>query len=154
MAHNRTTIRTVLTRSLALMAMLCIYAFSFIGSSALLLGASSMPAQARGFGGGHGFGGGGFGGFRGGGFRGGGFRGGGFRGGGFRGAGLGIGLGLGLGLAAAPYGYYGGYYGGYDYPYGYAGYGYGYDDDGGCYLVARRIWTPYGWRIRRIQVCN
>lgn len=146
MAHNRTTIRNVLTRSLALMAMLCIYAFSFIGSSALLLGASSTPAQARGFGGGHGFGGHGFGG--------GGFRGGGFRGGGFRGAGLGIGLGLGLGLAAAPYGYYGGYYGGYDYPYGYAGYGYGYDDDGGCYLVARRIWTPYGWRIRRIQVCN
>jgi hypothetical protein len=142
MAHNRTTIRNILTRSLALMAMLCIYAFSFIGSSALLLGASSTPAQARGFGGGHGFGGGGFGGFRGGGFRGGGFR-----GGGFRGAGLGIGLGLGLGLAAAPYGYYGGY----DYPYGYAGYG---DDDGGCYLVARRIWTPYGWRIRRIQVCN
>src|ERR1700738_932624 len=129
MAHNRTTIRNILTRSLALMAMLCIYAFSFIGSSALLLGASSTPAQARGFGGGHGFGGGGF-------------RGGGFRGGGFRGAGLGIGLGLGLGLAAAPYGYYGGY----DYPYGYAGYGYGYGygyDDGGCYLVARRIWTPY-----------
>jgi hypothetical protein len=60
---------------------------------------------------------------------------------------------LGLGLAAGPYGYYGGY----DYPYGYAGYGYGDGygyDDGGCYLVARRIWTPYGWRIRRIQVCN
>src|SRR3984893_1453566 len=75
MAHNRITARNILTRSLALMAMLCIYAFSFIGSSALLLGASSTPAQARGFGGGHGFGGGGF---RGGGFRGGGFRGGGF----------------------------------------------------------------------------
>jgi hypothetical protein len=151
MPHHRTTFRSILTRSLALTAMLCIYAFSFIGSSALLLGASSTPAQARGFGGfggGRGFGGGGF---RGGGF--GGFRGGGFRGGGFRGAGLGIGLGLGLGLAAAPYGYYGGYgypyYGGYDYPYGYAGY-----DDGGCYLVSRRIWTPYGWRIRRYQVCN
>jgi hypothetical protein len=154
MAHNRTTFRNTLTRGLALMAMLGIYAFSFIGGSALLLGASSTPAQARGFGGfggGRGFGGGGM---RGGGF--GGFRGGGFRGGGFRGAGLGIGLGLGLGLAAAPYGYYGGYgypYGGYGYPYG--GYGYtGYEDDGGCYLVARRIWTPYGWRIRRMQVCN
>ena len=123
MAHNRTTIRNILTRSLALMAMLCIYAFSFIGSSALLLGASSTPAQARGFGGGHGFGGGGF---RGGGFRGGGFRGGGFRGGGFRGAGLGIGLGLGLGLAAAPYGYYGGY------PYRYwSGYRGGYDGNRG-----------------------
>ena len=41
---------------------------------------------------------------------------------------------------------------GYGSGYGY-GDGYGYDD-GGCYLVARRIWTPYGWRIRRIQVCN
>jgi hypothetical protein len=145
MAENRKTFRNILTRGLALTAMLCIYAFSFVGGSALLLGASSTPAQARGFGG---FGGGrGFGG----GF--GGFRGGGFRGGGFRGAGLGLGVGLGLGLAAAPYGYYGDYgypYGGYGYPYGYTAY----DDEGGCYLVGRRIWTPYGWRIRRIQVCN
>jgi hypothetical protein len=142
MAHNRPTFRSILTRGLALVVMLSIYAFSFIGGSALLLGASSAPAQARGFGGGgRGFGG-GFGGFRGGGFR----------GGGFRGAGLGIGLGLGLGLAS-PYGYYGDYgypYGGYGYPYGYAGYG----DEGGCYLVRRRIWTPYGWRIRRAQVCE
>ena len=77
----------------------------------------------------------------GGGFRGGGFRGGGFRGGGFRGAGLGFGLGLGL---AAPY-YYGGYGG---YPYGYSSY-----YDPGCYVVRRRVWTPYGWRIRRVPVC-
>jgi hypothetical protein len=135
MTHDRTTFRNILTRGLALVAMLCIYGFGLIGSSALLLGASSTAAQARGFGG-----------FRGGGFRGGGFRGGGFRGGGFRGAGIGFGLGLGL---AAPYAYYGGY----GYPYGYGGY-YPYYDEGACYLVPRRIWTPYGWRIRRTQVCN
>ena len=149
MAHSRTSFRKVVTRGLALMTMLCIYGFSLIGTSALMLGASSVPAQARGggrggggaIGGGGGFRGGG-GGFRGGGggFRGGGggFRGGGFRGGGFRGAGLGLGLGLGL---AAPY-----YYGGY--PYGYSSY---YDQ--GCYVVRRRVWTPYGWRIRRVPVC-
>jgi hypothetical protein len=138
MAHNRTTFRKIVTRGFALIAMLCIYGFSLIGTSALLLGASTSTAHARGGGG-----------FRGGGFRGGGFRGGGFRGGGFRGAGLGLGVGLGLGLAAAPYGYYGGY----GYPYGYSGYD-SYYDGGGCYLVRRRVWTPYGWRIRPYQVCN
>jgi hypothetical protein len=135
MAHSPTSIRKSITRGLALMVMLCIYGFGLIGASAVMLGVSSVPAQARG-GRGGGFGGG---------FRGGGFRGGGFRGGGFRGAG--IGLGLGLGLAASPY-YYGGYGG---YPYGYGGY-YGYGDGDGCY-VARRIWTPYGWRIRHVPVC-
>jgi hypothetical protein len=154
MAHPRTSFRKVITRGLALMAMLCIYGFSLIGTSALMLGASSAPAQARGRGGG--FGGGGFrgggfrgGGFGGGGFRGGGFRGGGFRGGGFRGAGIGLGLGLGLGLAAPYYGGYG--YGGY----GYGGYPYGYASyyDQGCYVVRRRVWTPYGWRIRRVPAC-
>jgi hypothetical protein len=141
MPHHGSRFRNILTRGLALVAMLCIYGFSLIGTSALMLGASSTPAQARGFGG---FGGRGFGG---------GFRGGGFRGGGFRGAGIGLGLGLGLGLAS-PY-YYGGY--GYPYGYGYGGYPYGYAgyyDDGGCYLVRRRVWTPWGWRIRRMQVCN
>jgi hypothetical protein len=113
----------MITRGLALMAMLCIYGFGLIGTSAVVLGVSSAPAQARG--------------------RGGGFRGGGFRGGGFRGAGIGLGLGLGL---AAPY-----YYGGY----GYRGYPYGYSSyyDPGCYVVRRRVWTPYGWRIRRVTVC-
>ena len=48
--------------------------------------------------------------------------------------------GLGLGLAS-PYNY------GYCYPYGYARY-----YDKGCY-VGRRVWTPYGWRIRRVWVC-
>jgi len=131
MAHSRTSFRSIFTRGLALMAMLCIYGFGLIGTSALMLGASTAPAQARG-GRGGGFGGG---------FRGGGFRGGGFRGGGFRGAGIGLGLGLGL---AAPY-----------YGYGYRGYPYVYSSyyDPGCYVVRRRVWTPYGWRFRRVTVC-
>jgi hypothetical protein len=76
-----------------------------------------------------------------------GMHGGGFHGGGFHrgfGPGLAFGaLGLGLGLAAAPYAY------GYGYPYygSYAAYG-------GCYLVPRRVWTPWGWRLRRVQVCD
>lgn len=157
MAENRTSFRKILTRGLAVMVMLCIYGLSAIGGSALLLGASSTSALARGFGGGGFHGGGGFGGFRGGGgfggFRGGGFsgfRGGGFRGGGFRGfRGRGVGFGLGLGLGLLPfYGYYG-------YPY----YGYGdyypyYGDEGECYIVHRRVLTRYGWRIRRVSVCE
>ena len=42
-------------------------------------------------------------------------------------------------------------YGGYDYPYGYDSFAY---DDGGCYLIRRRVLTPFGWRIRRVQVCD
>jgi hypothetical protein len=84
-----------------------------------------------------------------GGYGGHGFHGGGFHGGGFRG---GRGIGLGLGLAGA------GLYGGYGYGrYGYGGYPYaigGYDDEGGCYLVRRRIMTPAGYRVRRVEVCE
>ena len=91
-------------------------------------------ARGGGSGGGHG------GGFGGGGFQGGGFHGafdgGGFRGGGFRGRGFG---GYGFGL------YYGGHH-----PYAYND---DYCDDGGCYLVRRRVTTAYGWRIRPVQVC-
>jgi hypothetical protein len=66
--------------------------------------------------------------------------GGGFHGGGFRGGGFGA------------FGFYGPYaYGGYGYPYGYGGY---YYDDGGCYLVRQRVMTRYGWRLRRVQVCD
>ena len=115
MAVRRTSARNILTRSLAVIAMLCMYGFSFIGGSAVLLGATTTSALAHGFGGG----------------RGGGFRGGGFRGGGFRGGGFGFGLGYG----------YGGYY-----PY--------YGDAGVCYVVRRRVMTPYGWRIRRVSVCE
>lgn len=82
-------------------------------------------ASARG-GGGHG------------GFHGGGFHGGGFHRGGFGGYGFG--------------GYYGGYYGGYPFAYPYA-YG-GYEDEGSCYLVRRRIATRHGVRIRRVEVCD
>ena len=66
---------------------------------------------------------------------GGGFRGfhSGFHGGGFRRFGPGIGLGIGLGLG---YPYYAGYYG-----------------NDGC-LAPRRVWTPYGWRFRYVNVCG
>jgi len=113
MAHNRTSFRNILTRSLAVMALLCMYGFSFVGASALLLGASSTSALARG-----------------------GFHHGGFRGGGFRGAGFGLGWGLGL------------------YPYGYGGYYPYYGDAGVCYAVRERVMTRYGWRIRRVSICE
>jgi len=115
MPHNRSSFRNILTRGLAMMALLCIYCFSVIGTSAVLLGASTTSALARGGGG-----------------RGGG---GGFRGGGFRGGGFGFGLGL--------YPYYG--YGGY-WPY--------YGDEGVCYSIRQRVKTRYGWRIRRVSVCE
>jgi hypothetical protein len=93
--------------------------------------ASPTGAFARGGGGGHGGGGfhGGGGGFHagGGGFHGGGF---GFRGGGFRGRGFG---------SFGSY-VYGDYYSG--------------DSEGGCYLVTRRLLTRYGWRSRRVEVCD
>ena len=40
---------------------------------------------------------------------------------------------------------------GYGYPYGYDSYAY---YGGDCYLVRRRVLTPFGWRIRRVQVCD
>ena len=53
-----------------------------------------------------------------------------------------VGLGLGLSFAGASYGTHG--------PYGYGFGAYGYDD--GC-IRLRRIWTPYGWLLRRVNVC-
>jgi hypothetical protein len=107
-------------------------------AAALTLAAPTM-ASARG--GGH-FGGGHFGG----GWHG---HGGGWHGGGWHGRGVGFGLGaVGLGLGLGYYGAYGSPY------YAYAGDpydGYGYGD---CYLTSRRVWTSYGWRIRRVEVCN
>jgi len=105
-------------------------------TAALARGGGGGGHGGGGFGGGGGRGGGFGGGGRG--FGGGGFRGGGFRGGGFRGRGGGFGFGVGLGL-------YPDYYSGY-YPY--------YGDEGGCYLVRQRVMTRYGWRIRRVQVCE
>ena len=124
MAHDRTRFRNLLTRGLAVMTLLCMYGFSLIGGSTLLVGASTTSALARGGGGGGG---------RGGGGGGRGFGGGGFRGGGFRGGGFGLGF----------YPYYG--YGGY-LPY--------YGDEGVCYVVRQRVKTRYGWRIRRVSVCE
>lgn len=98
-------------------------------------------------GGGHGGGGGGHGGgMGGGGFRGGGFRfaNGGFHGGGFHRGGFHRREFVGFGLGS--YGYYDGYY-----PYAYND---DYYDDGGCYVVRRRVHTRYGWRVRRAEVCG
>jgi hypothetical protein len=107
-------------------SLIAILAAAFIG-----LAFTPTSASAR-FGGGGGFHGGGFhGGFHGGGFRGG------FH---HRGFGFGpfVGAAVGLGIAGATYPYW-----------GYPGY-YGYGD--GC-LVRHRIWTPYGWRFRLVNVC-
>ena len=108
---------------------------SLLGLFAAVVLSILSPTAASAFGGG----------FHGGGFHGGGFHGGGFHGGGFHHGfgGVGLGLGLGLGLAAAPLAY---------------GYGYGYPSyayyDGGCYLAPRRVWTPWGWRFRSVEVCD
>jgi hypothetical protein len=56
-------------------------------------------------------------------------------------------IGAGLAFGAYPYGYYDDYY---DYPY----YAASYYDDYGCYIVRKRVWTPYGWTFRRVQVCS
>ena len=103
-------------------------------------------ASARG-----GFGGGG-GGFRSMAFAPGGFRGGNFavnnwRGGfhpGFRHRRFPI-VAAGFGLGYGAYGYYDDYYG-YDDSYYYG--------DSGCYIVRQSVLTPYGWRIRPVQVCG
>lgn len=71
-----------------------------------------------------------------GGFHGGGFRHHGFRHHGFRRFGPSVAVGLGLGLAGT-YPYWGS-------PYYYAD---------GC-LAPRRVWTPYGWRVRWVNVCR
>lgn len=128
--------------------------------------ATVEPASAQ-RGGFHGGGGGLRGGFGGGGFRGGrGFGGafagrgygrgfgGGYGGRGYRYGGYGLATGLAFGALAAsayPYGYGGGYYGA-----GYGGYGggyYGAGYGGGCYVEPRRVYGPYGVRIRQVQVC-
>ena len=73
---------SILTRCLAALALMFVYVFS---TSAILVGASTSPAEARG-----------------------GRGGGGFRGGGFRGGGRGFGRGYGRGYYGRGYGYYGG----------------------------------------------
>jgi hypothetical protein len=80
-------------------------------------------------------------------------------------------VGAGLAYGAYPYSsgyydagyydnaYYSGYYGNAYYPpYDTEGnYVYnsgGYYGDGSCYIVQRRIPTPYGWVLRPVQACN
>jgi hypothetical protein len=51
----------------------------------------------------------------------------------------------------------GGFWGpGYDDYWDYPDYAYddSYYDNGGCYVVQRRIHTRYGWRVRPVQVCG
>ena len=50
------------------------------------------------------------------------------------------------GLGLRSYGYYDDYDYGYDDSYYYG--------DSGCYIVRRSVLTPYGWRIRPVQVCG
>lgn len=57
------------------------------------------------------------------------------------------------GLATNGYGYGYGYGPGYGYYGAPAYYAPGYAD-GGCYLQRERFWDGYGWRVRRVQVCN
>jgi hypothetical protein len=108
---------------------------AFCAAALLALTFATSEATARPGGGFRG----GFGGFHAGGFRGfhGGFRGG-FHHRGFRrfGPAVGLGLGLGYGLGYYPYSGY------------YPAYAYG----DGC-VAPRRIWTPYGWRVRWVNVC-
>jgi hypothetical protein len=128
MAHNTKICRNILIRGLAAIVLFSVYALGMLGTSALVLGASSTAALARGGGGGGGHGGGGGGhGFGGHGFGGHGFGGHGFRGGGFG------------------FGFYPGYYDGY-YPY--------YEDETSCYVVRQRVMTRHGWRVRRVDVCE
>ena len=97
-------------------------------------------------------------GLQGGGGHGGGFGGGGFHGGGFHGGFAGGGLHGG--------GFHGRFHGGF-HRRAFAGSGFGpyydgyyhyadndYYDDGGCYVVRRRVMTRYGWRVRPVQVCG
>jgi hypothetical protein len=132
MTQSRKPHRHILIRGFTAIVLFSVYTLGMLGTSALVLGASSTAALARGGGGGGGHGGGGGGhGFGGGGhgFGGHGF-GGGFRG--FRGGGFG-------------YGFYDGYYDGY-YPY--------YEDETSCYVVRQRVMTRHGWRVRRVEVCE
>ncbi|MDN5005816.1 hypothetical protein ACFQZO_33735 [Bradyrhizobium sp. GCM10027634] len=63
------------------------------------------------------------------------------------------GVAIGAGIAGA------GYYGPYGYGYPYYGapyyYGLGYEDYGAqCYPARQRVMTQWGWRVRRVQVCE
>jgi hypothetical protein len=120
-----------------------VFALTAVALMSLAGSPGALAHGGGGGGGGHGGGGGGGGHFGGGGgghFGGGGFHGGG--GGGFRGGGFHDGfhrhgfIGIGVG------------------PFPYDSYYYDNDEEGGCYLVRRRVHTHHGWRIRRFEVCD
>jgi hypothetical protein len=52
-------------------------------------------------------------------------------------------------------GFFAGGVGIYDNYWDYPDYAYDdYSDNGGCYVVQRRVQTQYGWRVRPVQVCG
>jgi hypothetical protein len=51
-----------------------------------------------------------------------------------------------IAIQPAPGSYYDGYY-----PYAYND---DYYNDGGCYVVRRRVHTRHGWRVRPVQICG
>lgn len=57
-------------------------------------------------------------------------------------------------FAGGGFGYYDGYWGYPDYAYDDSYYDDSYSDNGSCYVVQRRVHTPYGWRVRPVQVCG
>jgi hypothetical protein len=72
----------------------------------------------------------------------------------WHGGGFWPGIAIGAGIAGASY--YGGYYG-YGSPYYGDPYYYctDYNDGyGGCYVARKRVMTPSGWRVRRVDVCE
>ena len=134
--------RTVMLHK-TIIALLAIAAVGMVSPAVAFARGGGGGGGGQGVGGGGGFHGGG--GFGGGGFHGGG----GFGGGGFHG-GPAVGGGGFRGYARYGYG------GGYGYPYAYGDY-YGYPDYYGgddCYLVRQRVLTRYGWRIRRVEICD
>jgi len=74
-----------------------------------------------------------------------------WRGGGVA-AGIIGGLAAGALIGAAANGYYGGYYGPGPYYYGPGPYAAYYGPD--CHWGRQRVWTGYGWRWRRVRVCD
>jgi len=52
--------------------------------------------------------------------------------------------------AASAHGWGGGFHGFHHFGIGYVGGGY---DDSGCY-VTRRVFTPYGYRLRTFNICG
>ena len=67
-----------------------------------------------------------------------------------RGVAAGVAAGLIGGAIASQRGYYGDYYG----PgYGYYG-GPAYVEDVACVWQRQRFWDGYGWRVRRVRVCD